>query len=260
MRILSIGNSFSTDAQRWLAQVAAACGEYIFAANLFIGGCPLKKHWELYEEDLASYRLEINGESLRWSSLKNALFELGKWDVVTLQQVSGDSGRFETYEPYLSNLCRLVREAQPEARILIHKTWAYETDCTLEGFANYHNSQEEMYRALCTAYKKASELIDADLIPSGDVIQYLRKNVPEFDYVNGGLSLNRDGFHLSWLYGRYAVALVWLHCLTGCDVRNANFIPEEFGTRADESLLKTVREAVFVALQQIENTSENERR
>lgn len=240
MRVLSIGNSFSTDAQRWLAQCAASVGEYLFAANLFIGGCPLKKHWDFYHKNRAAYRLEINGESIRWTSLKEAL-KMGKWDIITLQQVSGDSGRFETYEPYLYGLYTIVRAAQPDAKIFIHKTWAYETDCALEGFAKYNNDQKTMYEALCSAYKTAADELGVDLIPTGDVIQHLRENVKEFDYQNGGLSLNRDTFHLSWLYGRYAAALVWVHTLTGKDIREVSFVPEEFGNRADEKLLEIIR-------------------
>lgn len=248
MRILSIGNSFSTDAQRWLAQSAASVGEYFFCANLFIGGCPLKKHWELYHTNKAAYRLEINGESIRWTTIKNALFEMGKWDVITLQQVSGDSGQFETYEPYLYGLYTVAKQAQPQAKIYIHKTWAYETDCELAGFAHYNYSQKEMYNALCGAYQKAADALRVDIIPTGDVIQYLRENVPEFDYQNGGLSLNRDTFHLSWLYGRFAAALVWLHTLAGTDVTKVSFVPEEFGTRADPKLLEIIKMSVATAL------------
>lgn len=247
MRLLSIGNSFSTDSHRWLAQCAASAGEYVFAANLFIPGCPLKKHWELAESNEPSYRFEINGESLRWATINDALSN-GKWDVITLQQVSGHSGMFETFEPYLSNLYALIREKQPDAKVYVHKTWAYETDCTLEGFANYEHSQKKMYDALSEAYQKAAETIDAEIIPTGDVIQYLREHIKEFDYQNGGLSLNRDGFHLSWLYGRYTAALVWIDTLLDIDIRKVRFVPEEFGTRADDELLSLIRNTVYSVL------------
>ena len=247
MRLLSIGNSFSTDSHRWLAQCAASAGEYVFAANLFIPGCPLKKHWELAESNEPSYRFEINGESLRWATINDALSN-GKWDVITLQQASGHSGMFETFEPYLSNLYALIREKQPDAKVYVHKTWAYETDCTLEGFANYEHSQKKMYDALCEAYQKASVTIGAKIIPTGDVIQYLREHIKEFDYQNGGLSLNRDGYHLSWLYGRYTAALVWIDTLLGIDIRKVRFVPEEFGTRADDELLTLIRNTVYSVL------------
>jgi hypothetical protein len=61
----------------------------------------------------------------------------------------------------------------------------------------------------------ACRLIGATVLPSGPVVQYLRENTAEFDYKNGGLSLNRDGFHLSWDYGRYAAAATWYRVLLG---------------------------------------------
>ena len=65
------------------------------------------------------------------------------------------------------------------------------------------------------ASERASSEIDAKLIKSGDVIQKIREQIPEFDYKNGGESLCCDGFHMSHTYGRYAVAMTWLATLTG---------------------------------------------
>ena len=72
-----------------------------------------------------------------------------------------------------------------------------------------------MYECIVQTTEKAARSIDADLIPSGQVIQYLRENVKEFDYANGGLSLDRDGHHLSLDYGRYAAGATWFATLFG---------------------------------------------
>ena len=50
MKLLSIGNSFSVDAHRWLHDIAAAHGEEIYNVNLYIAGCSLKRHWIRSEE------------------------------------------------------------------------------------------------------------------------------------------------------------------------------------------------------------------
>ena len=68
--------------------------------------------------------------------------------------------------------------------------------------------------------------IDASVIPSGKIIQILRDEVPEFNYKNGGMSLCRDGFHLSLDYGRFAAAAIWLHTITGKKIIAEQF--EEF--------------------------------
>ena len=44
MNILSIGNSFSQDAQRYLHQIATAGGEELNVFNLYIGGSTLSMH------------------------------------------------------------------------------------------------------------------------------------------------------------------------------------------------------------------------
>jgi len=217
LKVLSIGNSFSQDAQKWLHQLAAENGVELQAVNLYIGGCTLKRHWENVLGDLADYDLEYNGvvgPECRKISIAGAL-ELDQWDIITLQQASGSSGRPQRYLPWLPKLAALVREKQPQARLYIHQTWAYEWNFEAERYQVYNSDQEEMYRRLTDCYEMASELIGAELIPTGKVIQTLRRTVPAFDARNGGLSLCRDGFHLSLDYGRFAAAATWLRVLTG---------------------------------------------
>ena len=84
-----------------------------------------------------------------------------------------------------------------------------------------------------------AEKYSLPLIPSGKAIQAIRK-LPAFDYANGGLSLCRDGFHMSYDYGRYALACVWTEMLLGANVLNAGFAPE--GT--DPVLLAQIRQTV----------------
>ena len=45
MKILSIGNSFSQDAQRYLHRLAKNEGVDMKTVNLYIGGCPLRSHY-----------------------------------------------------------------------------------------------------------------------------------------------------------------------------------------------------------------------
>ena len=116
MKILSIGNSFSQDAQKWLHKMAQKNGIDIQAANLFIGGCSLEMHYTNVKEDNAYYDLEVNGEKTgRKISITEAL-KMEKWDIVTLQQVSTLSGKYESYEPYLSFLAKTVKKEQPDVK------------------------------------------------------------------------------------------------------------------------------------------------
>ena len=238
MKILSIGNSFSTDAHKWLCKLAEINGINIETANLFIGGCSLEAHWENFIGNNTDYSLEINGnEGEKLINIPQAL-AMNKWDIITFQQASHFSGIAESYEPYLSNLVAEVRKIQPQAKLYFHQTWAYETDSLHPGFADYNHSQQEMFERIVAASRKAAKAIGAEIIPVGTVIQQIRKTVPEFDYQNGGLSLCRDGFHLSFDYGRFAAAAVWLLTLTGKKIECGAF--QNF----DAALLNKILEVV----------------
>lgn len=249
MKILSIGNSFSQDAHGWLKPVCESAGEEVYAVNLYIGGCPLELHWTNFTENKADYAYEINGEYQKMASIKDTLKE-ENWDVITLQQASHDSGQPQTYVPYLCDLAAGIREICPDAKLCIQETWAYEVDSDHGEFYRYHNSQREMYTRLRDCYEMAGKLIGADVIPVGDVIQYLREQVPQFDYENGGLSLNRDGFHLSWDYGRYAAALTWYGFLFQKDVHKVTFLPTTEEGIAKEELIGLIKNAVWTVLDQ----------
>ena len=99
MNILSIGNSFSQDAHKWLSQVAESAGVQIRAVNLYIGSCSLERHWNNYVNQAPDYDLEINGEFVQKISVNMAL-RAQKWDVITLQQASPQCGDYSTYQPY----------------------------------------------------------------------------------------------------------------------------------------------------------------
>ena len=243
MKILSIGNSFSQDAHRWLHSLAAAGNDNIDTYNLYIGGCTLERHWECIQNNLNDYDKEGNdGKFLCKSSVSEALSG-DTFDVITLQQASGFSGKPQSYIPYLSDISEFVKRYQPKAKIYFHKTWSYEIDSTHEHFKFYNNDQKEMYRRISDSSEMASKLIGAEIIPVGDVIQSLRESTKEFDYAGGGLSLCRDGFHLSLLYGRFAAAATWYKVLTGKDADTDKFA--EQNPDFDISLLKVIETAIL---------------
>ena len=51
MKILSIGNSFSQDAHKWLHKLAKQNGCDLSTCNLYIGGCPLDRHFRNLKGD-----------------------------------------------------------------------------------------------------------------------------------------------------------------------------------------------------------------
>jgi len=207
MKILSIGNSFSQDAQRYLHKISVAGGKPIKAVNLYIGGCSLRTHYFNMLEDAKKYAFEFNGESTKiFVTIKEALMS-DEWDYVTLQQASPVSPHYETYQPYLTELYAYVKKYAPQAKILIHETWAYDKDATIKLQSAKCETAEEMFAAVVPAYEKAAAEINADgIIRAGEAINAVIKNGIECPY--------RDGFHLSKGAGRYLVALLWFCYLT----------------------------------------------
>lgn len=207
MKILSIGNSFSTDATRYLHQIARCANENVKIINLFIGGCSLKQHYINALEDYKKYILEVNGYSSGFFvSIKEALIS-DDWDYITLQQVSSKSIDYDTYQPYLNFLCEYVKKYSPKTKIVLHQTWAYENDsyklCEELGF----KTSNEMFKKIEQAYEKANQEIHADgIIRCGEVFQAV---------VDSGIeSIHRDTFHAKLGIGRYILGLIWFKYFT----------------------------------------------
>lgn len=233
MKILSIGNSFSEDAQRWLHTISLDGNHKIDTVNLFIGGCSLEMHWDCIVNNKTDYDYMGNNiERLRKASV-NEVLENEKFDIITIQQASGFSGKPQSYVPYIFDLVEFVKKYQPDAKIYFHKTWSYDIDATHGHFKFYNNDQDEMFRRITDCAEMVSKSLDIPIIPTGDFIQYLRENTEVFDYRNGGLSLCRDGFHLSETYGRFAAAAVWYKTFTGEKVKAENFVLENAGFDAE---------------------------
>ena len=231
MKILSIGNSFSQDSTALLQLLT----DKITARNLYIGGCSLDMHAANIENDAAKYELQENGEKMQNAlvSIKEALTS-DKWDYITVQQVSGRSGVYESFYPYLGELLDYVRKYS-DAEIVLHETWSYEIGSGHPDFAIYNSDREQMAQAIKETYEKVSAKENLRIIRVGEAVWNLRAK-PSFDYENGGLSLTRDGFHLSLSYGRLLAASVWCKFFTG-------EIPQYFN---NENLSQPMREVLEV--------------
>ncbi len=245
MRLLSIGNSFSQDAHAYLHGASLSLGLNIECLNLYIGGCSLERHYNNLMSGEKAYSPEYNGIAHEGLVSLGEILENNSFDVVTLQQASHFSGIYDTYNPYITELYQKIIDTQPNAKIYLHETWAYEIDSSHPAFPDYNSSQRQMFDMLHDAYSKAASELGVDIIPVGSAVQYFRENIAEFDYSNGGISLNRDGFHLSIPLGRFLASLVWIEKLTGKDVSEISYIPDGC-SETDKELIKVISENVHV--------------
>lgn len=260
VRILMIGNSFSTRMAAKLPPVIESMGRKIEISSLFIGGCSLKRHWENVEKAsdpafkpyrLTAYRSGKMAPEAK-ANIPDAL-KSGKWDIVTIQQSSAESWRPETYEPYTTKLIAKIRELAPQAKIVLQETWSYSKwDGRLKrwGF-----DQNAMYEKLHAAYGKIAKEHGLEVIPTGTAVQLFRKSLPVKygERSNGGDVCGEDRFvqgkdgkwhhkgdspHMNYR-GDYLQSLVWAAKLFNLDVRNCTFAPKNIDVK-DAALMREV--------------------
>ncbi len=195
MKVLSIGNSFSVDAHTYLPHLAIAGGKDLLLANLILPGASIEDHYRNYEdeEEVYTYETYLPNETMSIAPDGIALHEAVEdddWDVITLQQCSKLSGVKESYSPYLAELAEYCRMMHPNAKIMLHQTWAYEKGCSIPEFREYYNGDQlTMYQDLTQAYAEASIEAEIDtIIPSGRAWQTARQT-------KIGDRLTRDGYH-----------------------------------------------------------------
>lgn len=245
LRLLSIGNSFSVDAQEHLYGIAKDMGfDNVILGNLYVGGCSLYGHYDRYvNKKTYTYYKNTTGE---WTENAETTFLEGlvdeDWDYITLQQSSGLSGDSDSFEPYLEKLINVIKlnRTNPNAEILWHMTWAYASDSTHQDFPKYNNDQNLMYDSIVGAVKKNIDG-NADILyvlPAGTAIQNAR-NTSLDD------TLCRDGFHLDLNYGRYLAGLTWIYKITGEPIDDVTYIPNgAFDEDTLEILKKCAKDAV----------------
>ena len=236
MRVVSIGNSFSQDAQRYINQIAKNYNERVDVINLYIGGCSLNTHYKNLVEDNQAYQLQFNGVNTDVKvSIRQALESCP--DVITLQQASKYSVDYKSYIPYLTELYNYAKKTCPNAKIFLHETWAYQDGSIKLEELNY-SSFNDMFKDVKKAYKKAFKAFEFDgLLPSGSVMQTAIKLGLEHSH--------NDGLHASLGAGRYMLGLTWFKVLTGIDISKDKF--NDF----DEPVSKQERKIIIKAVNKI---------
>ncbi len=224
LRILAIGNSFSDDGTEYLPGLLEAAGIHnVVLARLYIGGCSLERHCKEYAEGLDEY-IYYKSTRNHWETVsKRATLLDGlkdePWDIITIQETSGRTGLYETYEEWIPRLVDIIRKEalNPHATIAWHETWAYASNSDHGMFKLYGNNQEKMYNGIVSCVRRSSEEFGLPVIPSGDAIQIARGTRLNNDKVVPATSkvyqLTRDGYHLTRQFGRYIAACTWFEAL-----------------------------------------------
>lgn len=246
IKILSIGNSYSLNSMWELYSICKQAGvKDIDIAIMYIGGCSLDQHWENVQNNSATYTLYRNNNG-SWVTTDNYSIETiiseGNWDVITLQNSSGMSGRSDGFTN-LDNMVNYVSGKCPDAKILWHMTWGYQSGSKWLTPSNYNGDEMIMYNSIveCAQNIVAKNNKIHSIVPVGTAVMNARtsrlKNEIHQD----------DGSHLSEDTGYYVGAFTWFSYLTGMSVYDVNFI----------SLNSTLNENMDVIRESAQNALDN---
>lgn len=221
MNILCVGNSFAVDAATYVHQIAESIGEDINIHVLYIPGCPINLHWKNYLSKDKAYEFYVNGNKtpLMYCDIFEGL-DYKKYDYVTFQQRSGDSGDVSTFFPELTLLMENLRK-HTNGKYLLHKTWSYAKYFSHDKYGRNPLNQKAMDLDIKNAYIHASKQSGIKyIIPSGESIRLARKIY--------GDDLNRDGYHLNER-GRALIGILWVMYFLGIsDLNLDKFLPSGY--------------------------------
>jgi hypothetical protein len=273
IRILTIGNSFSANATKYLKDLAKAGGHTLIHNSLVIGGSSFQVHADKTKAE-GKARLYSNGKDL----VSNLTVD--RWDYVTIQQASIKSHDYGTYQPHAGFLRDLFVKLAPQAKLLIHQTWAYRVDdprfAVKEPKPGEPKTQEEMYRGLAAAYDRLAAEFGTKIIPVGDAMfnadtdtKWGFKPDPKpFDAKAAkqpDLPIQTHSLHVGWrwakskdgkkttlgmdghhanLAGEYLGACVWYEVLFGDSPVGLAFIPKGLNAEFARFLQETAHQAV----------------
>lgn len=205
IKILAIGNSYTIDGVEYLDEIASA--STIDRTKFAVYQCVLSSgsltDWvDLYETDgttRADRKAGLALASVTSGTLKQILSQ--EWDIIVLQQVSGDAIDYSTFNPSLRKLIGYIRENCTNQKVCIawQLVWAYNSS-----FSNPPHGINR-YNAICNVCKQMimDNGIDV-IIPTGTAIQNARNTS-----LNTEHELTRDNTHLSYGVGRYVAACTW---------------------------------------------------
>jgi len=241
MKILTIGNSFANNAATYIRDIAKADGENIILGKANISSSAFDTHTNIYKDNKASYPLTVTGKVFPEKCTLIECLEAEEWDFVTIQQVSFKSHLYDTYLPQGQTLAGYINKHAPQAKVIIHQTWAYAekctrlTDTTNSYYKKYFNgmTQADMFAGIESASKQLAELIGCRIFPSGKAFQLVRAVKPDSDYDTvGAFLLNSDGYHAGDR-GKYLAGAVYYECMTGNSMLDNTY---KLGSNSDETM------------------------
>lgn len=249
LKVLAIGNSFSDDSVDELWKIATSWGiPDVTVGMVYRGGTSLEDHYRniIIGESGTAYTY-FKYQGVQRTSVPDITINYGlideDWDVIMIQQVSGLSGIYESFnspEPYLQTIIDYINEhkTNEDAKIAWNMTWAYSQTSNHADYWRYERNQMTMYNAIVAAAKKLpNDFPEIEIIlPVGTAIQNARPFI-------GDHNMTRDGYHLNHFTGRYVAAMMVFKQITGLDLSPIKHRPTGMEVATRELVKKAVEAA-----------------
>lgn len=238
LKVLDIGNSFTTDATVCLPYIIEKLGADVSDMCLYKvtrGSASFKRWCEIYnDKDNSSYEIkkivgglniginEITAEAYDGRYFRFLLQEV-QWDIIIIHQLGRYSTAYDEWKGdseagYLDELIAIIKDNQPSSIIgylFTHSSSSdYPTNVEHSSFKRWENSSNAILRLT-----KEYDIIY--IIPYGTAIQNLRSSS-----LNDDNDLTRDGAHLGHGLAQYTAACCYYEALiaprTGVSIMGKN--------------------------------------
>lgn len=268
VNVLFFGHSFGQDSINYVPELASSAGIGNLRICLFlVGNCSLENHYNKLQGGEGPYTCKVSepGTTVYKTSsmLSSEAIRKYKWDYVVLQTSLENEGRYETVQPWLDKMIAAITEAQKDEfdstpEFCWNLFWPIST--LLE---NKPSNEKAFYRLsfyeqssakAWEAYKKTAERILKEtsvtrIIPTGQAVMDLRAS--SFN-TEDKKQFTRDGYHMSYNYGRYIAACAFYESLIA-PVFRKKVIKNKFVPKLDKYPLpagdaKLIRNSVAVSV------------
>lgn len=216
LKILDIGNSYTEDMHKYIANIISSAG-FDASANMSVyrthrGGGSFRSWYDCYNDiDTKSYDIvhvagvEIEGVAAsdvaigNGAPFRNALQSV-EWDIIIIHQASEyatnyDAWKTSGYGGCLNELLEIIKQTNPNALIGTYIIHSYMDGYTL----NDEGDSEKRWENIAKAIQRMIKDYKIDfVIPYGTAVESIRKTC-----LNDQYDLTRDGTHLARCLGAY---------------------------------------------------------
>ena len=265
IKVLSIGHSYSLNSCEYICKLAASQGVHLLVGVAYKGNCSLEQHYNFLKER-AIYGDAIGGWYQKYFPNGNTEQYIDKytledivkdeeWDYIIFQQNINHAGNWGIIEEWFPKLWtevkKLVASYQKKAvQYLYNQIWGMEAEnynpasIPLDVYNEYNHDAITMYKMVSKASKKAAQVFDMRLIPTGEAFQNAREQ-DLFNADKGGHILVSDDSNHANSYGKYLAGATWLETIAKVKVdKKTAYYPEDFKKEEAETLIDCATQAV----------------